>query len=98
MRIDFPVQQLNINNEIGGIDKSNVDKSSFKDFLNNAIQNVNELQLQSQKLNDALAIGATDNIPQVMIASEKAGMALQFTMQVRNKVLDAYQEIMKMQV
>ena len=40
----------------------------------------------------------TDDIHSVMIAGEKANLALQFTMKVRNKVVDAYKEVMNMQV
>ncbi|HYF83060.1 MAG TPA: flagellar hook-basal body complex protein FliE [Clostridia bacterium] len=72
--------------------------TSFADFLNNAVSEVNKLQLDSEQLNEAFAMGKTDNIHQVMIAGEKAEMALQFTMQIRNKILDAYQEIMRMPI
>ncbi len=72
--------------------------ASFTDFLNNAISDVNKLQLESEQLNEAFAMGMNDNIHQVMIAAEKADIALQFTMQIRNKILDAYQEIMRMPV
>jgi flagellar hook-basal body complex protein FliE len=68
------------------------------DFLNDAIKETNELQLESEQLNQAFAMGMNDNLHQVMIASEKADIALQFTIQIRNKLLEAYQEIMRMQV
>lgn len=71
---------------------------SFGDFLKDALNKVNELQLQSQKLTDDFAAGRTDSIHEVMIAGEKAEIALQFTMQIRNKILDAYNEIMRMPV
>ena len=45
-----------------------------------------------------LATGKIEDISQVTIAAEKASIALQLTMQVRNKVMDAYQEVMRMQV
>ena len=45
-----------------------------------------------------LATGKAESIPDVMIAAEKADIALRLMLQVRNKVIDAYQEIMKMQV
>jgi len=56
------------------------------------------LELESQALANAFALGKTDNIHQVMIAAEKADIALQFTLQIRNKILDAYNEIMRMQI
>ena len=45
-----------------------------------------------------LAAGELEDISQAVVASEKADIALQLTLQVRNKVVDAYQEIMRMQV
>jgi flagellar hook-basal body complex protein FliE len=99
MKIESPIQilQNNMQKGISG-NESSTNGLSFGEFLNSAIQQVNGLQLESEKLNEALALGLTDNIQQVMIASEKASVAMQFTMQVRNKVLDAYQEIMRMPI
>ena len=74
------------------------DQKSFAATLNDAIQNVNELHKVSDKKAQMLATGKTDDIADVMIAAEKADIALRVMTQVRNKVIDAYQEIMKMQV
>jgi flagellar hook-basal body complex protein FliE len=71
---------------------------SFSDTLNDALKNVNELQKSSDKGMQDLATGRTDNIPEVMIAAEKADLALKLMVQVRNKIIDAYHEVMKMQV
>ncbi len=73
-------------------------QKSFADTLSEAIGSVNELQQSSNKATQNLATGRTDNIAEVMIASEKADIALKLMMQVRNKIIDAYQEVMKMQV
>jgi flagellar hook-basal body complex protein FliE len=59
---------------------------------------VSDLEGQADQLKEDFALGITDNIPEVLIAGEKANVAIQFTMQVRNKVLDAYSEIMRMQI
>lgn len=75
-----------------------VDGKSFGDTLKDAIQEVNQLQKVSDKKMQDLATGKTDNIPDVMIAAEKADIALKLMVQVRSKIIDAYQEIMKMQV
>lgn len=97
MKVNFPIQQLNVDSSINkGESKS--ERVSFSEFLNNAIQDVNKLQLESEQLNEAFAMGKNDNIHQVMIAAEKADIALQFTVQIRNKILEAYQEIMRMSV
>jgi flagellar hook-basal body complex protein FliE len=73
-------------------------QKSFADTLNEAINNVNELQKASDKGMQNLATGRTDNVAEVMIAAEKADIALKLMVQVRNKIIDAYQDIMKMQV
>jgi flagellar hook-basal body complex protein FliE len=80
-----------------GISTGNESKS-FADMLKDAVKETNHLQkVADQKMQD-LATGRTDNIPEVMIAAEKADIGLRLMVQVRNKVIDAYQEIMKMQV
>ena len=45
-----------------------------------------------------MAAGQIDSLDKIMIDMEKADIALQFTLQVRSKILDAYQEIMRMQI
>jgi flagellar hook-basal body complex protein FliE len=71
---------------------------SFSDTLNEALKNVNDLQKNSDRAMQDLATGKTDNIPEVMITAEKADLALKMMVQVRNKIIDAYHEVMKMQV
>lgn len=71
---------------------------SFSDTLKDAIQNVNETQKSSDKAMQSLATGKTENVADVMITAEKADIALRLMMQVRNKMIEAYQDVMKMQV
>ncbi len=71
---------------------------SFADTLKNAITEVNQMQQVSNKKMQELSVGKTDNVADVMIASEKADIAMRVMVQVRNKVIDAYNEIMRMQV
>jgi flagellar hook-basal body complex protein FliE len=73
-------------------------ETSFGDYLKNSIDEVNRLQVESQNYKNLLAIGEVDNLHDVMIAAEKANIALQLTMSIRNKVVDAYREIMRMQI
>jgi len=70
----------------------------FANYLKDALNDANRMIIESEKLADDYAAGKTDNMHQVLIAAEKADIALQFTMQVRNKILDAYNEIMRMQI
>ncbi|MGB5055947.1 MAG: flagellar hook-basal body complex protein FliE [Nitrospirales bacterium] len=70
----------------------------FGDFLKNAVESVNTMQYEAMRLEDAVAKGENVNIHQAVIAGEKAGLSFKLLMQVRNKVIDAYQEVMRMQV
>lgn len=83
---------------IQDIEKRNEKKLSFKELLVEELQKVNSLQKNSEYLNNKLILGEVENIHQVMIAAEKADLALQLTLQIRNKILDAYNEIMRMQI
>ena len=71
---------------------------SFAATLKDAVGTVNTLQKDADKQAQALATGKTTNIPEVMMAAEKADIALRMMVQVRNKIIDAYNEVMKMQV
>ncbi|NEU29377.1 flagellar hook-basal body complex protein FliE [bacterium LRH843] len=71
---------------------------TFKVALKEAINDVNSLQQQSGKKTELLASGNIDDLHDVMITGQKASVALQATVEVRNKVIEAYQEIMRMQV
>lgn len=84
--------------DTGSIQQGNNESVKFSDYLKDALDKVNTLQLESDRVTDDFAAGRTDNIHQVMIAAEKADVALQFTMQIRNKILDAYSEILRMQI
>lgn len=93
----------NINNSfIKNLDYNaieNTEKSvSFDDFLKNALDKVNNLQKNSENDTKLLALGEVENVHDVTIAAEKAKIALQMTLTIRNKVVDAYKEIMRMQI
>lgn len=70
----------------------------FGDILKETLNKVNSAQIQAEKMANDFAIGNDVQLHQVIIATEKASLALQLTMQIRNKAIDAYQEIMRMQV
>ncbi len=71
---------------------------SFGEYLVDSLKKVNELELESEHLNAALAAGRIEDVSQVVVASQKAELALQLTLQLRNRATAAYQEIMRMQV
>jgi len=70
----------------------------FEAFLNNALSSVNKTQLQAEQLTRDFAVGNDVELHQVVLATEKAALALQLTIQIRNKAIEAYQELMRMQI
>jgi flagellar hook-basal body complex protein FliE len=71
---------------------------SFGQFLNEQISQINNQSNEVDQLNNQFVQGKLSDVHQLMIASEKATLGLQLAVQVRNKVVEAYQEIMRMQV
>lgn len=70
----------------------------FGDMMKDAVSEVNNLQGNADTLAQKLATGDVQDIHQVMLALNKASSAFGLTVQVRNKAVEAYQEIMRMQV
>lgn len=85
----------NTNNEVK---QSSSDEKSFGQMLSESIKKVETFQKKADKLTMDLATGKSDNITETMIAVSKAEVAFQLMTQVRNKAVNAYNEIMKMQV
>lgn len=71
---------------------------SFSELFNDSILEVNNLQKQANKAIQTLVTGKSKNIHDTMLAVEKADIAFRTMNQIRQKVIDAYKEIMKMQV
>ncbi|MBN4067668.1 MAG: flagellar hook-basal body complex protein FliE [Alkaliphilus sp.] len=99
------IQELNNFFEIGN--KSNLglfedeklkSGTSFADLFAEAISNANALEKKGELLAEDLATGKLDNIHEIMINTQKSEIAMQLVLQVRNKVLDAYREISRMQI
>ena len=70
----------------------------FGEFLTESLQKVNDLQRDSEAATVQIAAGGEVGIQEAMIAIEKADVAFKLMMEVRQKILDAYQEITRMQV
>ncbi|WEK56194.1 MAG: flagellar hook-basal body complex protein FliE [Candidatus Cohnella colombiensis] len=70
---------------------------SFASFLKDALDGVAAQEMNVHKVNDKFLIGEAD-VNDVLIAASKAELSLSLTAQVRNKVIEAYQEIMRMQM
>lgn len=71
---------------------------SFKDQLMKAAGELNDSQLKGTQAAQDLATGKADNLHDVVLSMEQANLALQYAIEVRNKLLDAYQSISQMQI
>jgi len=69
--------------------------SSFSSMLGQAFQQVNQLQNSASSQAESFALGRSNDVHSTVIAAQKATIALNLATQVRNKVLDAYEEVMK---
>jgi flagellar hook-basal body complex protein FliE len=72
--------------------------TTFSEILRNSVDKVNEYQHQADTAIKELIAGRSKNIHETMLTIERADASLKLMMQVRNKMLDAYKEIMRMQV
>ena len=96
--IDLPMASIEPLGSSSRFSKDISVKPSFKDTLKNALSKTNELQLNSDNAMEKFVTGESDNLHELMIAVEEAKIALQFTIEVRNRVIEAYQELIRMQV
>ena len=79
--------------------QTNPTSNNFGDMLTDAINTVNNMQRDSREKQIAFEMGDKNlSLADVMVAKEKSGIAFEATLQVRNKVLEAYKQIMNMPV
>jgi flagellar hook-basal body complex protein FliE len=72
--------------------------ADFGAWLSQALGKVNHQLVQADQGMQRLAAGEAENLHQVMIALEEARIGMQLVVQVRNRLLEAYQEVLRMQV
>lgn len=93
--------QTGINNISNNKNQSNKVENGLESFattLQNSLAEINDQQLVANNASEALVKGEDVEISDVMLASEEAKVSLQFAVQVRNKLVDAYKEISQMQL
>jgi flagellar hook-basal body complex protein FliE len=71
---------------------------SFKDTLNRFLSDVNQMQVKADQSIEKMAAGEITDVHQVMNAVEEANVAFNMMMEIRNKVMDAYQEVMRLRL
>ncbi len=96
---DLPIQNIGAGAGIGEISKSKSlqeAKGDFESVINEAINKVSQVREDTDKAVDELAAGG--DITNAVLAIEKADMSFQLMVEVRNKLISTYQEVMRMQV
>ena len=71
--------------------------TAFADTLKTSLSKVNELQQDKKAMITSFASGEQQNVHELMISLQKAGLAMNMTSAIRNKALDAYRELARMQ-
>jgi flagellar hook-basal body complex protein FliE len=80
------------------IEIAEIDGKSFSDMVQDAIESVDQAQKTADQNVENVLMGRTDNIHDVMISMEKAQLSFQLMMEVRNKAVETYQELSRMQI
>ena len=74
------------------------DDGVFAELFGQLIGDVNQMQLQANQIGESFILGKHQDVAALVLATQKADLALDLTIQVRNKLVEAYQEVMRMQV
>jgi len=93
---NFPIRDLDLGIAAGPADKAGTGGSNFVDTLKEAIDQAGALQADADNKTAQLAGGSQD-VHSALIAVEEANLTFQMMVQVRNKVLQAYQQVSGMQ-
>jgi len=82
--------------KIQGPSKTKDQVSPFTDTLKDSLKKVNDLQREKHSMIEEFASGEKQNVHELMISLQKAGLAMRMTSTVRNKVMEAYKELSRM--
>ena len=73
-------------------------KGNFGDLLKNAIESIENLQMEAGEAQDKLVRGEAAELHQVMIAAEKAGLSFDLLLEIRQRLISAYQDLIRMPI
>lgn len=79
-------------------ENSNQVKTDFGDVLKEQLNKVNDLQLRADQATQEFVVGESEDIHSVLLATEEARLALEMAVQIRNKLIESYQEINRIQL
>ena len=77
---------------------SKVDDNGFSCIFKDIIKETNSLQIEANEIQEKFLLGEVKDLHTVMIAAEKASVAFNLVMEIRNKLLESYQELMRMPI
>lgn len=97
MKIDPKILNSIQSQQIGAKKTTENSSVDFKNILMDALDEVNDAEKTAQSIDEMLAVGDVDNIHELRIEAMKADLTLNLAVEVRNKVIDAYNEIMRLQ-
>ena len=89
-------QAQGVENKVAESLKTGKPKAGFMDALKKSVAEVNDEQIKKDNMVEAFASGEKQNVHELMIQLQKAGLAMSMTSTVRNKVLDTYKELVRM--
>lgn len=100
MNVDQVLAQMKILSQKGVVPENRVNGDvDFSKLLNDSIRQVNDIQQEASSLKTAYEMGDENvDLSEVMVAVQKASLSFEAITEVRNKLLNAYQEVMNMQV
>ena len=89
---------INSNNMKSNIKQDEVQGDSFASILNNALEDVNKSQVKAYDAMESIATGKVDNLQEAVQKIQEAELSLKLGLEVKNKALGAYKQIMSMQI
>lgn len=89
---------IHTNKKVTHSPEEQMEGTSFKETLNGFFSEINDLQLKANNSIENFATGKVENVHEVMIAMSKAEVSFKFMMQTRNKLVETYKEVMRMQM
>ena len=87
-----------VNSDVGAQRVDETGKSGFGDYIQTAVESVNETQMNASEMRDAYERGEDVPLTDVVLSMQKSSLAFEATLQVRNKLLKAYNDVMSMPV
>ena len=92
--------ELNTHFSLPGVqeERKKREGSAFLELFENFLKEINSQQLSAREVEKALSEGKVKNVEEALFVIEKADLSLRLLTEIRNKALESYQEIMRMQV